>query len=180
MTQPAQKPELKPSDPKGPMTQVIPPVTAPEQDEALGRVIPSVEVRERKRDDAQILDIDPETADPNLHYRWVRLDPNNRSINRHKRLGYQIEYRKGKGGRPGVRTLAEPDSRADGAICIGDLILMSCPKYLAEQRQETRRRRDEARLQSTSAQTEQMAKEKGVRIIKDPDHDRETITGAGG
>lgn len=129
--------------------------------------IPTVEVRDRKRNDADFLLLDESSLDPNRHYRWVRLDENSTAVARRRRQGYRVERRHKQGG---PKTLAEPDSRADDAIVIGDLILMSCPKAVAEQRREDTRRRTEQLKASTTAETERAAKEKGIQVIKDPDH----------
>lgn len=151
----------------GPM---FPPEPPPTETERLTS-IPSVEVRDRKRDDASFLELDDSTRDPNRYYRWVRLDDHTTSVAKRKRQGFRIE-RQQKGG---VRTLAEPDPRPDNAIVIGDSILMSCPLELHVQRQQSHKRRREALLQSTTAETEQALREKGVTVIKDPDHNRTSI-----
>lgn len=130
---------------------------------------PDVTVKPRKRQDANILDLDQSSLDPAKHYRWVRCrkDEYMQSVQKHKLRGYQLEK---KGG---VKTVVEPDDRPDGIIAIGDLVLMSCPKERHEERRREIHQRTETMLASTSATTEQMAKEKGIEIIKDRDHNKQ-------
>lgn len=131
-----------------------------------------VSVTSRNRKDPQLLDLDPSTLKPDRHYRWVRSrgDESHMSVTKHKLRGYQVEKTEG-----GVKTLAEQEERPDKVIAIGDLILMSCPKDVHERRQEEKRARREALISSTTAETEQMARDKGVELIKDPDHNKVQI-----
>lgn len=126
----------------------------------------SVSVKSRNRRDMQLLDLDQRTLKPDRHYRWVRTrkDEHMQSVTKHKLKGYELETTKG-----GVKTLVEPDKRPDDVIAIGDLVLMSCPIGLHEERKRERKSRTESLLASTSAETERMAKEKGITVIKDPD-----------
>lgn len=125
--------------------------------------IPSVQVRDQKFGEQDFQGLDPRTLNPNRHYRWVRIDANGRSVTRKKIKGYDVETIR----KDGPKTLVDPDKRGDNAIVIGDGVLMSCPKTLHEQRQRTLRKRSEDLLASTSAQTEEEARKKGVRVIKD-------------
>lgn len=136
------------------------------------KTAPRVLVKARSHKDPQMLDLDQGSLDPNRHYRWVRSrgDESHMAVTKHKLRGYQVETLKEGGPKPVV----ELESRPDKVIAIGDLILMSCPKEVHEKRQTARKARTEALLASTSAQTEQMAKEKGVVIVKDPDHGKTT------
>jgi hypothetical protein len=127
-----------------------------------GPSVPSVEVRDRKRNDAEILDLVEMSKDPNRHYRWVRVDRYNTSVVKHRLRGYVAEISTG-----GIETIAEPDKRGDGHIVVGDVMLMSCPRDLYEQRVADRLARQEATLASTSAETKRMAKEKGIALIQD-------------
>jgi hypothetical protein len=130
-----------------------------------------INVKERKRQDRSFLDLDQTTLKPDRHYRWVRVSKEEHmmQVTKHKLRNYQLETKKG-----GVKTLAETDNRPDDVIAIGDLVLMSCPKLDHEQRVRDRQSRTEALLASTSAETERMAKEKGISIIKDADHGSQT------
>lgn len=140
----------------------------PPQRGTLPNTAPRVLVKSRAAKDPNILDLDPQTLDPNKHYRWVRSrgDESHMSVTKHKLRGYQVE-KKTEGG---VKTLAEQEPRPDNVIAIGDLILMSCPKDVHERRQNEKRARREALISSTTAETEAMAKAKGVELIHDPDH----------
>lgn len=123
--------------------------------------VPNVRLEQMKFRDADFLGLDPRTIKPELHYRWVRVDSNGRSVVRKKARGYHVVTQK-----DGVRTLVEADKRADGAIVIGDSVLMACPRQLHEERQRFLHKRSEDILASTSANTEEEAKRKGVRIIR--------------
>lgn len=129
---------------------------------------PEITVRDRKHLDATFLQLDERTLDPARHYRWVRADAHNNSVVQHKLKGYRLEE-KGKG----VETLATPDSRGDSVIAIGDVILMSCPKEDFERRMRESYHRREGILASTTAETERMAEEKGIKLIQDADHNKE-------
>jgi hypothetical protein len=129
----------------------------------------SAGVRDRKRDNPAFLELRDETLDPSRHYRWVRMDSNNKSVVKHKMLGYRLEDET-----RGVATVATPDPRGDSSIAIGDLILMSCPKEDWEDRMMTGYRRRESILASSTAQTKEMAEAKGITLIQDPDHNRES------
>lgn len=136
--------------------------------------IPVVRVRDRKHSDATFLQLDEASKDKNRHYRWVRVDHTNSSVVKHKLKGYEPEL---KGG--SVRTLAETDDRGEGdsdesPIIIGDLMLMSCPVEDFERRVLERKKRTDDLLESTTAETERRAKEKGIKLIQDPDHKKET------
>lgn len=125
--------------------------------------IPPVKVKNRKMRDPEMLSLLPETLDPNRHYRWVRCrtDEHLMSITKHKLAGYQLEtMREG-----GPQTTVEPDVHPDKRIAIGDLVLMSCPLEMYQERTRESDRRREELLAKTSAQTEETAREKGVSII---------------
>jgi hypothetical protein len=130
--------------------------------------LPNMSIKSRNRQDLGLLDLIEETKDPSRIYRWVRCraDENMTSVARSKFHGYSVEYQK----EGGVRTVAEIDSRPDKAIVIGDLILMSRSLVDHQNDQDDQFRRREAVLNSLSAETEEMAKDKGISIIKDTDH----------
>lgn len=146
--------------------------------------LPSITVTERSHRTPTFLDLDQSTTDPSRHYRWVRCrkDEHMISIISTKLEGYRIEYwpDSPQGKAQGwtdhqnvqrfVRPVTETERRPDGVISVGDLILMSTSKFNHEERQREQFARTEGLLAATSAQTEQMAKEKGVRVIKDADH----------
>jgi hypothetical protein len=134
---------------------------------------PNVQTQDRKwESNADLLALVESTKEPGRHYRWVRSrgDEYHSAVAKAKLRGYRVELRK----EGGVQTVVEPDSRGDNVIAIGDVILMSCPIAVQRQREDARFRRNEALLASATAETEQMAKEKGISLIKDADHSRIT------
>lgn len=128
-----------------------------------------ITVTPRSHRDPDMLDIEEDSKQDGMHYRWVRCrgDENAASVAKHKRKGYSI-VKKEEGG---VRTVVEPDDRPDSVIAIGDMILMACPEAVFQKRVTERRQLTEARFASTVAVTKQMAKEKGIQILKDRDSD---------
>ena len=129
--------------------------------------LPDISIRNRNRRDPNFLAIVNE--DPSRHYRWVRCrsDEHFMSVTRTKLDGYRFEhYEEG-----GVRPVAEiEERRPDNVIAVGDLVLMSCSIEDWEASLKEQHARTENLLASTSAQTEQMARDKGISIIKDADH----------
>ena len=152
---------------------VAPPTNPAKSSPNAASAVP-VSVRSRNRQDPQLLDLNPKSLDNNRHYRWVRSrgDENHMAVTKHKLRGYRVEKTNQEGGAP--RTLAETDKRPDGVISIGDLILMSCPVDQHKSRQDQKRQRREAILQSTAAETKQMARDKGVVLMEEPSENRET------
>lgn len=127
--------------------------------------LPTISVGERSHKDPDFLALDQSTLEPGRHYRWVRCrsDEHMMAVTKTKLIGYRVEHLK----EGGVRALTETDARPDGVIAVGDLILMSCPEELFEKRQLAQSAKTEGLLASTSAQTEQRAKELGIKVIKD-------------
>lgn len=127
-----------------------------------------VDVAERTHKDVEFMDVVEETKDPTRHYRWVRCrkDESMLAVSQAKNLGYIIETDREGGPVP----VTEFERRPDKAIVVGDAVLMSCPIGLFNRRMDDQNKRTEALLASTSATTERMAKEKGISIIKDADH----------
>lgn len=109
------------------------------------------------------MNVVPESRKSNLHYRWVRSrqDESHLAVFRARRAGYDFV----KIGE--VELMAEADNRGDGKIYIGDTVLMACPKAVHAKRQTDKRLQREGILASTTAVTEQKAKELGVSLIKD-------------
>lgn len=133
-------------------------------------IAPGIEVRSRSREDSRILDLIEDTKEPGFHYRWVRSrkDENHLAVSRAKLKGYVLVNQK-----EGVKTVVAPDNRPDGTIAIGDLVLMKCKMTRYEERNREKRIQREQLLASATADTEKMAKEKGLELIKDPDHGRQ-------
>lgn len=103
--------------------------------------------------------LDEETMDPNRHYRWTNVA----KVNQRKLQGYEIELHREGGPKP----LAQGEDAGDGTIRSGDLILMSCPKEIHQNRQAKVHKLNEQKMQSATATTEAMAKAKGISLLKD-------------
>lgn len=144
------------------MSEILPTQGAPAAPSA-----PAVTVRSRSREDSRILDLVEGTQEPGYHYRWVRSrkDENHLAVSRAKLKGYVPVLSK-----EGVKTVVESDPRPDGTVAIGDLILMKCKIARYEERVKEKKVRHEQLLASATAETERMAKEKGLALISDPDH----------
>jgi hypothetical protein len=113
------------------------------------------------------MDLDESTMDPNRHYRWVHRP----SVYRKKAKGYVVETLEG-----GVKPLVDVDEKSpDGAIIVGDCILMSKPKVAYEKSVARKFKRNEDMLAATTAQTEEMAREKGVRVFKEEKGSFQTV-----
>jgi len=142
-----------------------PPRTPPMAPESRAGGVDVVDRKRQGESGVEMLALVPESCDPSREYRWVRsrADEYHSGVSKARRKGYRLEKRQG-----GVKTVVESDDRADDVIAIGDLVLMSAPKDLVRKRRDDRFRQQEAVLASASAETEQMAKDKGVRILKDP------------
>lgn len=123
-----------------------------------------VKVVDRAHQDPEMLGLDEKTLQPGWHYRWVRSrkEEHGQSVTKHRMKGYTLVKKE-----EGVATNVDTDDRPDGAVAVGDLVLMKCPQALHDKRAHARRQHTEAQLASTSAVTRQMAKEKGVEIIAD-------------
>lgn len=103
----------------------------------------------------EIEGLDPETMDPEKHYRLVNAK-NPAVMRRRVRQGYTIELLKEEGG---VRPLITPES-PDGTIRFGDRVLMSCPRKLFVERREKLFRFSESRI--SAAQSSPTVKEKAA------------------
>lgn len=127
-----------------------------------------------RQDLLSVQQLDERTMDPNRHYRWVRTtvkdDDNSFAVTQKQRLGYEIEIaREG-----GVRTIAQPDKTGDGSIRMGDLVLMSCPKALRQDRVQDNLIFNERRL-GTNSETfkEKTKRQRGAKLIGDESEERE-------
>lgn len=72
-------------------------------------------------DPEESLILDPDSLDPNKHYRFVQDRPENMARKRH--AGYQVVSR----SKDKVKTIAETDGAADDTIRVGDSVLMWIP-----------------------------------------------------
>lgn len=85
---------------------------------------------ESRADPQEVLLLDPETLDPNLHYRWVAN--NHAAITKRTVQGYRLVSRK----EDGVRLVIEPQKASDDYFYNGDTVLMCCEKERVEGRQK--------------------------------------------
>jgi hypothetical protein len=135
-----------------------------------GGLPPSVQVRNRTMTDFDVLSspLDPNSLDPNKAYRVVRIDKDNRSVLRKKLRGFTIEtYRDGG---PKLLEGISLEKRGDGAIVIGDGVLMSRPRALEERKRAERFKMNEELLAATTAHVQAEADAKGFRLVADPEH----------
>lgn len=125
--------------------------------------VPAIAVTNMAFGSPDFMNVIPSSMKPHLHYRWVRSrrDENHIRVQRARMAGYDF-VKRGE-----VQTLVESDDRGDGKIYIADCVLMSCPKELHQKRRREQTARQQAILASTTAQTEQKARELGVKLIKD-------------
>lgn len=137
---------------------------APSEDKAPDfKAVPQVYTKNLSHNQADFMNVIPESMKSNLHYRWVRSrrDESHTAVFRARRAGYDF-VKRGE-----VQLLAEADDRGDGKIYIGDCVLMACPKSVHQNRNNEKRKQREAILASTTAVTEEKARELGVKLIKD-------------
>lgn len=142
--------------------------------EAEKEVAPVARVAVHRQDLLSIQELREETKDPNRHYRWVRTvakdDDGSISVRQKQQLGYEIEHEKPNG----VRTVAKPDSTSDGSIRMGDLVLMSCPKVLRQEREKENLHFNEARLGANSETFKSRTQgQRGAKIIGEEHEERE-------
>lgn len=117
---------------------------------------PQVEISDERRDVQNLLEIDEETKDPELSYKWVNSDK--LRVARHRMRGYR-PVEKGQ-----VELLAETDDAADGTIRVGDLILMAAPKQRVEKRKAEMEALATGRLAMPKKKVENEAKKYGVDL----------------
>jgi len=127
---------------------------------AAGTRVPVVSVTPNV-EKARMLDVEPGSEDPSRHYRWVRKDDAAQTAARMK--GYEIV-------RPGDSLAPNPvglTQETDGTISVGDVQLMSCPKEVYNARRATVQAINDSRLQEAEEQLQALAKERGVKLIRD-------------
>lgn len=128
----------------------------------------------RRQDLLSLQQLDERTKDPNRHYRWVRTtqkdDDGSFAVTQKKQLGYEIEHQR----EGGVRTLATPDKTGDGSIRMGDLVLMSCPKALRQEREQDNLIFNERRL-GTNSETfkDKTRRQRGAKLVGEESEERE-------
>lgn len=121
-----------------------------------------VQVSSRRRRGEDRSALDPATTKPDRHYHWFRRDHSDLTSMRMK--GYTPENVSKEGH---ARPIHDHETTPAGEIVMGDLILASCPKDLYEGSRKDLSSTNEGLLNSTAAATEEEARAKGVKIIKD-------------
>lgn len=103
--------------------------------------------------------VDPESLDPDMHYRFA-----NASTNRLSRL-YAMGYRTVKRSDDGVRLLYDMEQgAAEDLIRLGDTVMVCIPKKIYEERRARRDRLREARLSAPEGQFRKKAAKANVPI----------------
>lgn len=123
---------------------------------------PAVAVRSRRQRGIDRSALNPETMKADRHYHWFRRDSESLSDMRSK--GYTLENLNEEGS---ARPVIDYEKTPEGHIVQGDLILASCPKALFEESRKELHRFQEDQLNSTTAETEEQARAKGVSIIRE-------------
>lgn len=129
---------------------------------------PAIEMEDRTYDDPQMMEI--LNKKPGLHYRWIRCSAHDNflAVQRAKLRGYKPVKKEE------ITTIAEIEDKGDGLVHIGDSLLMACKTEVYERRVAKKRQRREQILASATATTEEMARKKGIKLIPDADHNKET------
>lgn len=127
-----------------------------------GSTPPVVAVRSRRQRGIDRSALNPETMNPNRHYHWFRRDSESLSDMRSK--GYTLENINDEGS---ARPVTDFERTPEGHIVQGDIILASCPTSLFNEGREELHRYGEELMNSTTAETEEQARAKGVSIIRD-------------
>lgn len=172
----------KPSTPPGPNTSAgnipapggPPPTQKPPEQEPVKQTASLPRVMVKREDLASVQTLDPNTKDPDRHYRWVRTtardDDGSISVRQKQLMGYEIEHI-----RPGgPMTIAKPDSTSDGSIRMGDLVLMSCPKALQQEREKENFHFNERRITASSETFKSRTRgQRGAKLVGDESEERE-------
>lgn len=123
--------------------------------------LPDVQLTDERRDVQSMLELDPETMDKSLNYRFVKDDPMN--IARKRLKGYRPVLKEADG----VKTLVDVEDQADGLIRVGDTILMACPKEGFRKRQREARKFSEGRLRIPKKRVKEKARENNIKLIEE-------------
>jgi hypothetical protein len=92
------------------------------------------------------------------------------SVRQKQQLGYEIE-RDREGG---PKTIAKADSTGDGSIRMGDLVLMSCPKVLRQERETDNLHFNESRIHANSETFRSRTKgQRGAKLVGEESEERE-------
>jgi hypothetical protein len=141
---------------------------------AAKQVAPIARAVVKREDLLSLQQLDPSSMDPNRHYRWVRTvlrdDDQSLSVRQKQLIGYTIEQKKPDG----VKTMVESDSTSDGSIRMGDLVLMSCPKALRQERETEALHFNEKRLGANSETYRARVKgQRGAKLVGEESEERE-------
>ena len=120
-----------------------------------------VEVSDERREVSSMLELDPDTMEPGMSYKFVRED--RMRIARHKMRGYRVVLM----SESTVRPYVEFDDSGDGAIRVGDTILMQCPTEKVERRKKQEEQVTTRRLNAPKKAVQDKAKRAGIRTIQD-------------
>jgi len=123
---------------------------------------PAISVRSRRQRGIDRSALDPDTMRKDRNYHWFRRDSESLSSMRMK--GYTLENVNAEGS---ARPIVDFEVTPEGHMVQGDLILASCPMSLFEEGRRELHRFQEDQLNSTTAETEEQARAKGVSIIRD-------------
>lgn len=115
------------------------------------------------RDFTTMLDIDPETRDPEMHYRWAKDSRDD--IRRHQLAGYHIVQ--GDEARP----IAGSDDTDDGSQRIGDSVLMAMPEVDYQRRAQKDADLQNARMSAPPKQFMKNARKRGARVLREEDEE---------
>lgn len=110
--------------------------------------------------DPDVMDLDPETLDPDMHYR-VFYDSGRRSAVA-RTLGYQLVKR----SEDGPQLLSDDQAgAAEDIIRIGDGVLYECTKERYEERRKRKQALAEARLSTPEGQFRKRARRGGAKVV---------------
>jgi hypothetical protein len=119
----------------------------------------NIDLDDRRSPDESAL-LDPDTLDPDMHYRFVLRSPTRVAQARAK--GY-VEVSRADG----VRTLYdEADDDGTGVIMHGSRVLMCCPKAKREARERRMLQVANARLRSPVEGVKTKARRAGVKVLE--------------
>lgn len=147
-----------PADPqKSPLTSAGQIPTAPPQKPDKPRVV--MASADPLSDGVDMTLVDPESLDPDMHYRFAY-----ESSNRLSRL-YAMGYRTVKRSEDGVKLLYDmQQGAAEDLIRIGDTVMVCIPKKIHNERRARRDRLREARLSAPEGQFRKKAAKANVPI----------------
>jgi hypothetical protein len=119
--------------------------------------VPPVSVT-HNADVQEVMNLKPDTLDPNLHYRFARNDQSR--ITRLMTQGFRMVKRS-----DGVEMVVDLEGGAsEDLIKIGDTVLMACPIELHEQRQERKGALRRSRMEAPEGQFRKKARDRNIKV----------------